>query len=121
MDVLRSTKARSKKMNDINTANLIEQMRMMIAQAEGRKIEGSSDSEGGSGSFGAVFQNALNQVNEANNHSVDLTNRYELGDPNVSLADVMVETQKASLGFQGALMVRNKIVQAYQDIMNMPV
>ena len=45
----------------------------------------------------------------------------QLGDPNVSLADVMIETQKANIGFHGALMVRNKIVQAYTDIMNMPV
>jgi flagellar hook-basal body complex protein FliE len=108
-------------MTDINTANLIEQMRVMIAQAEGKKVEDSSGSDGSSGTFGSVFQNALNQINEVSKHSVDLTNRYELGDPNVSLAEVMVETQKANLGFQGTLMVRNKVVQAYQDIMSMSV
>ena len=102
-------------MADINTANLIEQMRVMIAQAEGKKVNEDSDS------FGAVFKNALTQVSTLDTNSIALNNRYEMGDPSVSLADAMVETQKANLGLQGTLMVRNKIVQAYQDVMNMPV
>jgi flagellar hook-basal body complex protein FliE len=104
-------------MTDINTANLIEQMRIMIAQSEGKRPEEVSEQN----SFSSVFQHALEQVNGSNLKAGDLTNRFESGDPNVSLSDVMVETQKANLGFQATLMVRNKIVQAYTDIMNMPV
>lgn len=104
-------------MTDINTSNLIEQMRVMISQSQGGKPEEISEQN----SFGNVFQQALNQVNGSNQSADDLTNRFQLGDPNVSLADVMVETQKANIAFQGTLMVRNKVVQAYTDIMNMPV
>ncbi|RUR10541.1 flagellar hook-basal body complex protein FliE [Legionella sp. km772] len=103
-------------MTDINTANLIEQMRAMIHQSQGGKPE-----EVGENSFGNVFQQALSQVSGLNQSADDLTTRFQLGDPNVSLADVMVETQKANIGFQGTLMVRNKVVQAYTDIMNMAV
>lgn len=100
-------------MSNINTSNLIEQMQAMVSQAQGGRSV--------SNSFGDVFQQALNQVNGLNQNTDDLTNRFQLGDPNVSLAEVMVETQKANIGFQGALMVRNKVVQAYTDIMSMPV
>jgi flagellar hook-basal body complex protein FliE len=105
-------------MTDINTSNLIDQMRQMIAQAEGADLKVNVP---GPESFGTVFQQALNQVNELGQNADDLTKRFKLGDPNVSLADTMIATQKANLGFQGALTVRNKLVQAYQDIMNMPV
>lgn len=104
-------------MTDINTANLLEQMRILRAQAEGVKPEAVGESN----SFGDVFKQALAQVSETNQSATDLTTRFEMGDPNVSLSEVMVETQKANLGFQAALMVRNKVVQAYTDIMNMPV
>lgn len=104
-------------MTEINSSNLIDQMRIMIAQAQGNKTEAVNDQS----SFGTVFKQALNQVSESNNTANDLKARFEMGDPNLSLSNVMVETQKATLGFQATLMVRNKIVQAYTDIMNMPI
>ncbi|MDI1352709.1 MAG: flagellar hook-basal body complex protein FliE [bacterium] len=102
-------------MTDINTANLISQMRTMAAQAEGIS---SVDSKS---SFSLVFQQALDQVGNLNQSADLLKNRFEMGDPNVSLADTMIATQKANLGFEATVRVRNKVVQAYQDIMNMPV
>lgn len=99
-----------------NSANLIEQMKRMIAQAEGAKsTEPSQDT------FGATFQQALSQVNALNENADSLKARFEMGDPGVSLADAMIAGQKSALGFQGALMVRNKVVQAYQDVMSMSV
>ena len=44
-----------------------------------------------------------------------------MGDPNVSLVDTMVAAQKAGLAFDATLQVRNKLVEAYKDIMNMPI
>ena len=46
---------------------------------------------------------------------------FSAGDPNVNLQDVMVNLQKANLSFQQMVQVRNKLVTAYQDIMNMSV
>lgn len=104
-------------MSEINTANLINQIRTMAAQAE------SSITESGSSQtpFSLVFQQALNQVNDLGTTADALKTRFELGDPNVSLGEVMIASQKSSLGFEATLRVRNKVVQAYQDIMNMPV
>ena len=50
-----------------------------------------------------------------------LTAAFERGDPSVSLAEVMITAQKASLQFTGMTEVRNKLLNAYQEVMNMPV
>ncbi|HRD69694.1 MAG: flagellar hook-basal body complex protein FliE [Legionella sp.] len=104
-------------MSDINTANLINQIRTMTHQIEG----GVSSPDVGHTSFNNVLQNALNQVNDLNQSADTLKTHFELGDPSVSLADVMIAGQKSNLGFEATLRVRNKLVQAYQDVMNMPV
>ncbi|HAU2264692.1 TPA: flagellar hook-basal body complex protein FliE [Legionella pneumophila] len=104
-------------MSDINTVNLINQMKTLAAQAEGIKPDSGLNHT----SFSSVFQQALNQVNELSQTSDSLKTRFEIGDPNVSLGEVMIASQKSNLGFEATLRVRNKLVQAYQDIMNMPV
>ncbi|KTD41526.1 flagellar hook-basal body complex protein FliE [Legionella parisiensis] len=104
-------------MSDINTANLLHQIKIMSAKAEGAVIE----TETNQSPFGTVFQQALNQVNELNQSSDSLKTRFEMGDPNVSLGEVMIAAQKSNLGLEATVRVRNKVVQAYQDIMNMPV
>ncbi|HAT8821126.1 TPA: flagellar hook-basal body complex protein FliE [Legionella pneumophila subsp. pneumophila] len=104
-------------MSDINTVNLINQMKTLAAQAEGIKL----DSGLNHASFSSVFQQALNQVNELSQTADSLKTRFEIGDPNVSLGEVMIASQKSNLGFEATLRVRNKLVQAYQDIMYMPV
>jgi flagellar hook-basal body complex protein FliE len=104
-------------MTEINTVNLINQMRTMATQAEGSRVEAGANQ----GPFSAVFQQALNQVNDMTQSADALKTRYEMGDPKVSLGEVMIASQKSNLGFEATLRVRNKVVQAYQDIMNMPV
>jgi flagellar hook-basal body complex protein FliE len=64
--------------------------------------------------------NALNQVADAQSKSAKLAEAYETGAEN-DLAKVMVSQQVSSLGFQLTLNVRNKVLSAYKDIMNMPV
>ena len=46
---------------------------------------------------------------------------FGIGDDKVSLSDVMISMQKASIGFQATVQVRNKLVSAYHEIMNMQV
>lgn len=104
-------------MSEINTVSLINQMRTMSAQAEGSMI-GPGESQA---SFNHVFQQALNQVNDLTQTADSLKTRFELGEPGVSLGEVMIASQKSNLGFEATLRVRNKLVQAYQEIMNMPV
>lgn len=71
--------------------------------------------------FGDVLQATLEKVNEAQKASQDLQKRFELGEEGVNLQDVMVSMQKASLSFQTMVQARNKLVTAYQEIMNTQV
>ena len=71
--------------------------------------------------FQAMFGNAINNVNEQQMHSASLSKRFERGDPQVDLPEVMIAAQKASVSFEAMKEVRNKLVDAYKDIMNMPV
>lgn len=71
-------------------------------------------------SFSAVLNGAVAQVNDLQQTSSRTTNGFVLGQ-HKDLVKVMVDSQKASLGFQGLLQARNRMVSAYQDIMNMPI
>ena len=71
--------------------------------------------------FQTMFGNAINTVNEQQMQSSSLAKRFERGDPQVDLPEVMIAAQKASVSFEAMKEVRNKLVDAYKDIMNMPV
>ena len=70
--------------------------------------------------FGERITNAIDQVAAAQNKTADLVKAYEMGMEN-DISKVMVNQQVSSLGFQLTLNVRNKVLSAYKDIMNMPV
>jgi len=71
--------------------------------------------------FSDLLSNAVNSVNEHQQQASALRTAYEQGDPGVSLTQVMVQAQKSSVSFEALTQVRNKVVQAYEDIMKMPV
>ncbi len=71
--------------------------------------------------FSDLLSSAVNSVNDTQQQSAALAKAYEQGDPSVSITQVMVQSQKASVSFQALTQVRNKMVQAYEDIMKMPV
>lgn len=71
--------------------------------------------------FQTMFSNAIDSVNEKQQLSGSLRTRFEKGDPQVDLPEVMIAAQKASVSFEAMKEVRNKLVEAYKDIMNMPV
>lgn len=71
--------------------------------------------------FSALLRDAVRQVNAAQNSAQAKAEAFQLGDRNVSIEDVMVTMQQASLSFQGLVAVRNKLLEAYRDISNMPV
>ena len=71
--------------------------------------------------FGDLLANAVNSVNDTQLKSAELSTAFQQGDPNVSLSQVMIQSQKASVSFQALTQVRNKVVQAYEDVMKMPV
>jgi flagellar hook-basal body complex protein FliE len=71
--------------------------------------------------FNDLFKQAVNSVNDTQQQAGALATSYEKGDTGVSLAQVMVASQKASVSFQALTQVRNRLVDAYKDIMNMPL
>jgi flagellar hook-basal body complex protein FliE len=76
---------------------------------------------GAQGGFGDAFKTALQNVSAAQNKASELQTQVQLGNPNVSLEETMLAMQKAQIGFQAALHVRNRMMQAYTDVMNMQV
>ena len=75
---------------------------------------------GGVTDFSDRVGDALNEVASAQSDSASLTEAYEMGREH-DLSKVMIQQQVSSLGFQMTLNVRNKVLSAYKDIMNMPV
>ncbi|NBF01446.1 flagellar hook-basal body complex protein FliE [Pseudomonas sp. Fl5BN2] len=72
-------------------------------------------------SFADMLGQAVNKVSDTQQASNQLSSAFEIGKSGVDLTDVMISSQKASVSFQALTQVRNKLVQAYQDIMQMPV
>ena len=89
------------------------------------KRPASSGTAGGAGGvaggFADNFKSALKSVSASQNEASRLQNEVQLGNPKVSLEETMLAMQKAQIGFQTTLNVRNRMVQAYSDIMNMSV
>jgi len=81
---------------------------------------GSGKAVQGAG-FAQALTQALGAVSESQNEAARLQREVQLDNPTVSLEETMIAMQKAQLGFQAALQVRNRLVQAYSDIMNMQV
>ncbi|MBY0577283.1 MAG: flagellar hook-basal body complex protein FliE [Gallionellaceae bacterium] len=106
-------------MNTPAVDSLLAQMR---AAAEAAGLRGPSQAaQTGSVDFSAVLKSALNGVAQSQAQSEEMQKAFVLGDDRVSLSDTMIAMQKASINFQTTVQVRNKVVQAYNDIMNMQV
>lgn len=71
--------------------------------------------------FSQALKASLDNVASAQNHANQLGERFSMGDDTVNLSDMMISMQKASISFQGTVQVRNKLVSAYQEMMNMQV
>ena len=90
--------------------------------AQGLQAPGIADPGRGVGKtgFADLVGNAVGQVNELQNQSRALQSAYERGE-SVPLTDVVLGMQKSSIAFEATLQVRNKVLKAYEDILNMPV
>jgi flagellar hook-basal body complex protein FliE len=101
---------------------LMMDMRAMQAEAMGSSSKAVAPVEQAGGStFADLLGNAVNKVNDTQQASNQLSSAFEIGKSGVDITDVMIASQKATVSFQALTQVRNKLVQAYQDIMQMPV
>ena len=100
--------------------NVLAQLRATSAMAAG--VANPASNAGAAGvDFGHVLKTALDQANGAQQEASRLAKEFELGTPNANLHEVMISLQKANVSFQAMVQVRNKLVSAYHDIMNMQV
>jgi len=99
---------------------LLSQLRMASAAAAGGTAAPAAGGAEGS-DFAALLKSSIDQVNAAQQEADKLSKSFEQGTPGVELQDVMISLQKANISFQTMVQVRNKLVTAYQEIMNMQV
>jgi flagellar hook-basal body complex protein FliE len=71
--------------------------------------------------FAKLMKQGLDSVNSTQMKASDMANKFERGVPGVELPQVMLEMQKANVSFRALTEVRNKFVEAYREIMNMPL
>ncbi|WP_044870395.1 flagellar hook-basal body complex protein FliE [Pseudomonas sp. LFM046] len=101
---------------------LMLEMRAMQMDAMARaKPAPTAAPEAGAPSFADMLGQAVNKVADTQQVASDMATAFEVGQKGVDLTDVMIASQKASVSFEAMTQVRNKLVQAYQDIMQMPV
>jgi flagellar hook-basal body complex protein FliE len=109
-------------MSDINVQQLLAQMRLLEAQAKAgvRPVE-NVENRTPQAEFSQVLKNSIDAVNETSQQAAKLAEAFEKGDPNVSMAQLMVALEKSSVSMQAMTQVRNRLLSAYQEIMSMPV
>ena len=109
----------------MNIQQVLSQMRVMEAQAKPpvgsdamqlNQLPATQKTE-----FSDVLANSINSVNETVKASGKMAAAFEKGDSNISMAELMITMEKSSVSMQAMTQVRNKLLSAYQEIMNMPV
>ena len=106
-------------MNVSGVDSLLSEMRAAMAVAQGgAELKPAAIT---TTDFASVLKSSLDGVAQAQNHAETMQKAFVLGDDKVSLSDVMIDMQKANISFQATVQVRNKVIAAYNDIMNMQV
>ncbi|MBX2839881.1 MAG: flagellar hook-basal body complex protein FliE [Gammaproteobacteria bacterium] len=109
--------------NSIDSNVLLAQLRTMAAQAglENPNSAAVKNDDAKTTDFTEVLKTSIHHVNETSTQASELAKAFERGEQGVELSQVMIEMQKARVSFETLSQVRNKVVSAYQEIMNMPL
>ncbi len=107
-------------MSEIGASQLLSQLRSTAELAQGVKVNKIDDAPD-KVDFSQFLKSAVDHVNETSQQSGDLKKAFQVGDPNIDIAQVMVASQKANIEFQLMLNVRNRLLSAYQDVMKMAI
>jgi flagellar hook-basal body complex protein FliE len=106
-------------MSSMQISQVWAEMRALQARASG--ISETPAAAAQPSDFANLMKNSVDHVASMQNKATALADAYEGGDKSVDLTKVMLEVQKASLAFRAMTEVRNKLVDAYQQVMNMSV
>lgn len=104
--------------SNMSIDQVLAQMRVMSAKAANQSEEAPRS---GGADFGSLLKQSIDQVNEIQQEASAMREAFEKGDGEMDLAQVMIAAQKSSLSFEAMVQVRNKLIEAYKDVMNMPI
>ena len=105
-------------MSSMDINQVLAQMRVMSAQAANTP---PVTQESGEANFGDLLKQSIDKVNDIQQEASAMKTAFEKGEGDMDLAQVMVAAQKSSLSFEAMVQVRNKLIEAYKDVMNMPI
>ncbi|MDB6098640.1 MAG: flagellar hook-basal body complex protein FliE [Gammaproteobacteria bacterium] len=108
-------------MSSMQITQVLAEMRALQARASGIAESPVMPTAAQPSEFANLMKGSIDSVAGMQNHATAMASAYEAGDKSVDLTNVMLEMQKASLAFRAMTEVRNKLVDAYQQVMNMPV
>jgi len=108
-------------MSTIDVNNLLSQMRQMSAQARMPETAFKAAPVSAQPDFSAVLKHSISAVGRSQMEAGNMAASFERGDAGADLGRTMIAIQKADLSLRTMVEVRNKLVDAYKDIMNMPV
>jgi flagellar hook-basal body complex protein FliE len=106
-------------MSSLQIQQVLAEMRSLQARATG--LSDAPTVAAQPSDFANLMKNSIDHVASMQNQATALANAYEAGDKSVDLTKVMLEVQKAGLAFHAMTEVRNKLVDAYTQVMNMSV
>lgn len=107
---------------NINNSAIFNDLQLEGLQSKGLE-KGLSSGEVNStqADFSKMFKQAIDNVNGLQQTTSELRNGFEMGDKDISLGEVMIAANKSSLAFDATVQIRNKMVEAYKEVMSMPV
>jgi flagellar hook-basal body complex protein FliE len=108
-------------MSQMEIDAVLAQIRSLSSQTRIGTSQAGATQQSGPSEFANILSKGIDQVNEMDQKATQLATAFQRGDPSVQLPQVMIEMQKASTSFRALTEVRNRLVTAYQDIMNMQI
>jgi flagellar hook-basal body complex protein FliE len=110
-------------MSSMQIQQVLAEMRALQARATGAPSDLAAPGTAAAGTpdFASLMKDSVDRIATMQNQASALASAYETGDKSVDLAKVMLEVQKADLAFRAMTQVRNKLVDAYTQVMNMSV
>jgi flagellar hook-basal body complex protein FliE len=111
-------------MSQMEINAVLAQIRSLSAQTKIGSIgpaAANATTQTGASQFANILRQGIDSVNQSQQSAASLATAFEKGTPGVELPQVMLEMQKASVSFRALTEVRNRLVNAYQEIMNMPI
>jgi flagellar hook-basal body complex protein FliE len=106
---------------EIQGNSLLAEMQSMALDAGATRVQSLPVNNQSGQAFGDMLKDAINSVNDLQKDAGAKKTAFELGDKSVTLAETMIASQKAGLAFDATVQIRNKFVEAYKEIMSMPV